>query len=339
MGQRPSISIGCRPTHSGAATRYHKLPDMRADGTDSRPMSKVSLQTSKKRVYIESVVMLNLSGEGLGMGRWANRMVLRPRLWHCILMLTALCAAHTHTSAAETPSTCTPVVARIVSIEGTVAIRRSGQANWSAVTRLDTPMCQGDLLHAGARSRAAVVILPEKFVRLDQNSTVSIDVSGDETIVEFFQDETTPKDSCGAGYFITRFPRKFKVRTPLLNAAVEGTEFMVSMSCSATALAVFEGKVSAETLLANAQRFILNSGQTLTAGLGEPPAVKVLIKPVDAVQWALYYPPLSEPGPGAGPDQLCDQPAPDEKSRCLMVRAEQRLRVGRVDEAQADIEV
>jgi Flp pilus assembly protein TadD len=253
-------------------------------------------------------------------------------------MLTALCAANTHATAAETPSTCTLVVARIVSVEGSVEVRRSGQANWSAVTRLDTPMCQGDLLHAGARSRAAVVILPEKFVRLDQNSTISIDISGEETIVEFFQDETTPKDSCGAGYFITRFPRKFKVRTPLLNAAVEGTEFSVSMSCSATALAVFEGKVSAETLLANAQQFILNSGQTLTAGPGEPPAIKVLIRPVDAVQWALYYPPLSEAGAGVGPDQPCDQPAPDEKSRCLMVRAEQRLRVGRVDEAQADIE-
>ncbi|HTO43296.1 MAG TPA: tetratricopeptide repeat protein, partial [Burkholderiales bacterium] len=272
------------------------------------------------------------------MGRWAKWAALRPHLWHSMLVLAVLWVAPTHTTAAEAPPACTPVVARIVSIEGLVEIRRSGQANWSAVKRLDTPMCEGDLLHAGARSRAALVILPEKFVRLDQNSTVSIAISGDETVVEFFQDETTPRDACGAGYFITRFPRKFKVRTPFVNAAVEGTEFMVSMSCSATAVAVFEGKVSAETLLANAQRFILNSGEAITASPGEPPAVKVLIRPVDAVQWALYYPPLSQLGPGAGPDQSCDQPAPDEKGRCLMVRAEQRLRVGRVDEAQADID-
>jgi len=272
------------------------------------------------------------------MGRWAERGALRPGLWHLILVLAALSAISARSIAAETPPACTPVVARIVSIEGLVEMRRSGQASWSAVRRLDTPMCEGDLLHAGPRSRAALVILPEKFVRLDQNSTVSIATSGDETVVEFFQDETTPKDACGAGYFITRFPRKFKVRTPFVNAAVEGTEFMVSMSCSAAAVAVFEGKVSAETLLANAQRFILNSGESITAGAGEPPAVKLLVKPADAVQWALYYPPLSEPGPGVGSDQRCDQPAPDEKSRCLMVRAEQRLRVGRVDEAQADIE-
>ncbi len=252
--------------------------------------------------------------------------------------LLVVCATPARATAADVPPLCTPTVARIVSMQGVVELRRAGQRDWAAVTRLDTPVCQGDTVHAGPRSRAALVILPEKFVRLDQNSTVSISIEGEETIVEFFQDETTPRDACGAGYFITRFPRKFKVRTPFVNAAVEGTEFLVSMSCSATSVAVFEGKVSAQTLLANAERFILNSGEAILVGPGEPPAIKVLIKPVDAVQWALYYPPLSQPGPGVGPDQQCDQSAPDERSRCLMVRAEQRLRVGRVDEAQADID-
>jgi ferric-dicitrate binding protein FerR (iron transport regulator) len=169
-------------------------------------------------------------------------------------------------------------------MQGVVEMRRAGRPDWAAVTRLDTPVCQGDLVHTGPRSRAALVILPEKFVRLDQNSTVSISIDGDETVVEFFQDETTPRDACGAGYFITRFPRKFKVRTPFVNAAVEGTEFLVSMSCTATSVAVFEGKVSAQTLLANAERFVLSSGETLSAGPGEPPAIKVLVKPVDAAE-------------------------------------------------------
>jgi hypothetical protein len=74
------------------------------------------------------------------------------------------------------------------------------------------------------------VILPEKFVRIDQNSTLSVSIAGDETVVEFLQsgDQSAQVDgaSCGAGYFITRFPRKFKVRTKYLNASVEGTEFL-----------------------------------------------------------------------------------------------------------------
>ncbi len=171
----------------------------------------------------------------------------------CVLPALVLCATPTRATAADVPPACTPTVARIVSMQGVVELRRAGQRDWAAVTRLDTPVCQGDTVHAGPRSRAALVILPEKFVRLDQNSTVSISIEGEETIVEFFQDETTPRDACGAGYFITRFPRKFKVRTPFVNAAVEGTEFLVSMSCTATSVAVFEGKVSAETLLANAR--------------------------------------------------------------------------------------
>ncbi len=256
----------------------------------------------------------------------------------CLVPALVLCATPTRALAADVPPACTPIVARIVSMQGVVEMRKAGQQDWATVTRLDTPVCQGDAVHAGPRSRAALVILPEKFVRLDQNSTVSISIDGDETVVEFFQDETTPRDACGAGYFITRFPRKFKVRTPFVNAAVEGTEFLVSMTCSATSIAVFEGKVSAEALLSNAERFILSSGETISVGPREPPATQVLVKPVDAVQWALYYPPLSAPDPGVGPDQQCEQPTPDERSPCLMLRAEQRLRVGRVDEAQADVQ-
>jgi tetratricopeptide (TPR) repeat protein len=257
-----------------------------------------------------------------------------------------LCASHAPSAAAEETRTCEPVVARIVSLQGSVELRRGAQQPWQRITRLDTPVCQGDVIHAGSKSRAALVILPEKFVRLDQNSTLSISMTGtgadEETVVEFFQDERRPKaelgTACGAGYFITRFPRKFKVRTQFLNAAVEGTEFLVSMSCSTAAVAVYEGKVSAQATSASAEPLLLQTGQMVSAGPGEAPAIRVLVKPVDAVQWALYYPPLSEAGPDTAPDRACEQAAPEQRSRCLTVRAEERLRLGRVDEAQADIE-
>jgi tetratricopeptide (TPR) repeat protein len=66
--------------------------------------------------------------------------------------------------------------------------------------------------------------------------------------------------------------------------------------------------------------------------------VKLTVKPLDAVQWVLYYPPLGESGADASRDQSCEQADANEKSRCLTFRAEERLRVGRVDEAQSDIE-
>lgn len=254
------------------------------------------------------------------------------------LVATALlvCTDPVLAAATDADTGCVPVVARIVSVQGSVEVRRTNQSSWGTVKRLDTPVCQGDLIHAGANSRAALVILPEKFVRLDQNSTLSIKIDGDETVVEFFQDQ--PKDSCGAGYFVTRFPRKFKVRTRYLNAAVEGTEFLVGLSCAATAVTVFEGKVSTEAPLTGGSPLLLTSGQTTSAGETEAPAVRVMVRPADAVQWALYYPPLSAPGTGTTADQQCEQSAPEERGRCLTARAEERLRIGRLDDAQADIE-
>jgi hypothetical protein len=81
---------------------------------------------------------------------------------------------------------------------------------------------------------------------------------------------------------------------------------------------------------------MLTPGQTVSNGPNETPAVKVLVKPTDAVQWALFYPPLTGPDPQAV-DRACPDPANADKARCLVQRAEQRLRVGRVDDASADI--
>ena len=272
---------------------------------------------------------------GEGVSRWTIVPVV-------LAMLPCAWCAEAH--AAGEPGSCAPV-ARIVSIQGTLQIQRAGQTQWSYVRKLDSALCQGDLLHTDTGSRAALLIGPETIVRLDQNSIVTVRQTADETIVEFTLDTglrnpmLTAPNPCGAGYFITRFPRRFRVLTPFVNASVEGTEFLVAMRCESAEVAVFEGRVSAQELLTAASKAVtVKDGESLTAGGGEPLAVKVLVKPIDAVQWALYYPPLSEPGPGVGPDQQCEQSAPDERARCLMVRAEQRLRVGQVNEAEADID-
>ena len=242
---------------------------------------------------------------------------------------------------ARAQDTCSPAIARIVSVQGSVQVQRAGQPQW-VPARLDTPLCAGDRVQTGVRSRAALVISPETLVRLDQNSALSIQATQNETIVEFFQDSTAPREAlgtaCGAGYFITRFPRSFKVRTPFLNAAVEGTEFLVALSCQATTLSVFEGQVAADVPNAADQRLALHSGETTSAGPGLPPAVQVLVKPIDAVQWALYYPSLGGAVTALTANQACDQSEAAALAACLTQRARQRLRVGRADEAQVDLQ-
>lgn len=265
-------------------------------------------------------------------GRW-----LGPGL--SVFLASILCSWSVTGTAADGAGGCTPV-ARVVSITGSAQLQRTGQAAASSA-KLGTLLCKNDLLHTDVGSRAALFISAETLVRLDQNSTVRISQTDLETVVEFTQDPGQTRvllapDQCGAGYFITRYPKRFRVITPFTNAVVEGTEFLVALRCESTEVAVFEGRVRAEQTLAASQAVSIASGESFTVGEREPPVIKALVKPADAVQWVLYYPPLSETA--AQPDQACESGSAAEKSRCLTARAEQRLRAGRVDEAQRDID-
>jgi tetratricopeptide (TPR) repeat protein len=243
--------------------------------------------------------------------------------------------------AADREGVCAPVIGRVVSLQGTIEAQRAGATTWARLTVLDTPVCDGDRLRAGPSSRAAVFIQPENLIRLDQNTELSFRQTTDETFLEFFQDVAVAPEAlsqgCGAGYVITRFPRNFRIRTPHVNAAVEGTEFLVALRCDVTELAVFEGKVRAQSV-ASTEEQLLSSGQLLAAGATEPAAIRLLVKPADAVQWALYYPPLSDAGiavPGA--DECQQLPQGAIRQICFAQRAEHFLRLGRVDQAEAEI--
>jgi tetratricopeptide (TPR) repeat protein len=242
--------------------------------------------------------------------------------------------------AADGQAACRFPFARVVSIQGTIEVLRSGGTNWARVAQLDTSVCPGDRLRSGPQSRAALFVQPETLVRVDQNTSVTISQTDDETLVELTQEDVVAVSAgahaCGAGYFITRFPRKFKVKTPHLNAAVEGTEFLVAMRCESTDLSVIEGKVLAAGADSNVfppQSVV--SGQTLTVGGSEPPVIKLQLKPADAVQWTLYYPPITPAG--IEPAEDCRVVAQDNRLSCLIARAEQFLRAGRVEDAQANI--
>src|SRR4051812_12304404 len=240
--------------------------------------------------------------------------------------------------AADVETACRSPFARVVSIQGSVELLRSGGNQWAKVARVDTSICPGDRVRTGSRSRAALFVQPETLLRIDQNTSVVLSFLPDpkkqtagETLVEFSQEEAVPVSAtahaCGAGYFITRFPRKFNVRTPHLSAAVEGTEFLVANRCESTDLSVIEGKVlatSAGATVFPAQSIV--SGETLTVGGAEPPAIKLLIKPADAVQWTLDYPPITPSGTIAPED--CSTAEEAERGSCLIVRAEQFLRAG-----------
>src|SRR5689334_515437 len=63
--------------------------------------------------------------------------------------------------AADAENACRSPFARVVSIQGTVEVLRSGSNDWARVAKLDTSVCPGDRIRTGPQSRAALFVQPE----------------------------------------------------------------------------------------------------------------------------------------------------------------------------------
>lgn len=265
------------------------------------------------------------------------------RLTSFIVLLACLMPGGNPSYAQGADASCAPAMARLVSIQGSVDLQRAGVRDWMRITRLDTSVCPGDRLRTAPLSRAALFLQPETLVRVDQNTTITLSQTTDEVLVEFLQLDVAPasidEQSCGVGYFITRFPKKFRISTPHVNAAVEGTEFQVAMRCRSSEVTVLEGKVRTHTVGTGEDR-VLTDGQQLITDPSTPAVFNTLITPADAVQWVLYYPPLSDAkaeGEIPAAAQCRGLPAPSNQV-CFTQRGEALLRLGRSDEALRDVD-
>ncbi|MGB5467518.1 MAG: tetratricopeptide repeat protein, partial [Sedimenticolaceae bacterium] len=159
----------------------------------------------------------------------------------------------------------------------------------------------------------------------------------------------------GAFQSFSRKPKFLKVNTPYLNGSVEGTEFAVRTEEGKSSITVFEGVVVA----ANAQGEVsVRPGESAEAAQGQAPQIRIVVRPRDLVQWALYYPPIlslsafADASPALQKaancaangntacafDALAEVPPADQDARYLLVRASLLLSVGRIDQARAAID-
>lgn len=245
---------------------------------------------------------------------------------------------------------CPDWVARTVSIQGRVETRRAGQPQWLPV-KLDVTHCPGDAVRLGRLSRAALVLRDGAVLRLDQNTTITFTPPAERaaTWVELL---------VGAAHFWSRMPRTLRITTPFVNGAVEGTEFLIEVDAVEARLSVWEGHILAE----NSQgTLLLTAGQSAAARAGQPPMLRpVIVRPADAVVWALHYPPVLDLRPDDVPDRpgetwpaelrrsiaaaragdleaafasLASVPDTVTDPRVFAYRASLLLAVGRVDEA------
>jgi tetratricopeptide (TPR) repeat protein len=277
--------------------------------------------------------------------------VKQARLVAGLSLMAFLLASVPRAAAAD----CQDWVARTVSLQGRVEARRAGEPQWVPV-QLGATHCPGDAVRLGRLSRAAIVLRDGAVLRLDQNTTITF--TPPPARAGTWIDLLT-----GTVHFFSRMPRGLRVTTPFVNGSVEGTEFLVEVEPVEARVSVWEGRVLAE----NAQGSLaLTAGQSAAARAGQAPTLRaIVVRPADAVAWALYYPPVLDFRPGDFSDRpgeawpedvrrslaaaqagdleaafasLARVPDPAPDPRVSAYRASLLLSVGRVEEAAPAIE-
>jgi tetratricopeptide (TPR) repeat protein len=245
---------------------------------------------------------------------------------------------------------CEPWVAKIISVQGRVEVVRTGKTSWRRV-KLEETLCTGDSVRIEARSRAAILLANQTVLRLDEGSAITFSkIEPDKpSLLELLK---------GAVHFISRVSHSLEIKTPFVNAGIEGTEFVMRVGASQTEILVFEGRVRVSNTKGS---LVLANGQAAVAEAGKAPVRRIIVKPRKAVQWALYYPPIIDyrqvsgmTGPGAearresiaqfrrndiaGAIAVLDT-VPDNvrDANYFTLRAAMLLSVGRLDEAAPDI--
>lgn len=235
-------------------------------------------------------------------------------------MLTAILLSLGHTGSLHAAAACTieTARARIVSVQGVIEIKRAQERTWQPAG-MNTLLCGDDMIRSRSHSRAALRLNNDSMLRLDQKSSIIFPAVQEDkhiSLLDFIE---------GAIHIITRTPKPFKIRTPFVNASVDGTEFMVSVHGDDAEVVVYEGKVSVSN---DWGHLALNDHEAATIHKGQAPKKEITLSPIDAVQWALYYPTILDYWQDNGMQDI----------DALIHQAGQLLHTGQVQEAQAIIQ-
>ncbi|NMC61953.1 MAG: tetratricopeptide repeat protein, partial [SAR324 cluster bacterium] len=175
------------------------------------------------------------------------------------------------------------VLAQLESCEGVVMRQISGRGAFQAIGT-GTLLRSSDVIQTGRNSRAAISFRDGGFLRIAENSSLQLEAksgsnSNSKVIMPF-----------GRAYYFSREPKAAPdFETPSVTTAIHGTEFALESNQNTTNVSVLDGSVRLTNPMG---QLSLSSGEQGRASKDSAPLKTILIKPLDAVQWALYYPTL-----------------------------------------------
>jgi tetratricopeptide (TPR) repeat protein len=231
---------------------------------------------------------------GEGMGSATRRPLIALLLGALASIVPILGVSLAGESCADPAGLPVPPVAHLVSMVGDVRVGGrlpAGEAPYR-------PVCAGEPVVVGPRSRALVNLIgADTPLRLDENTISRFEGPPEPGggLVELVR---------GGLYFLSEVRRTLTVRTPYVNAGVEGTEVYLRVADTGTEMIVLQGRVAATPGSASTVPFApaaVTTGQQLAAAPGAVPAVTTLPDDgapfgalrrvtVGALSWTLFYP-------------------------------------------------
>lgn len=170
------------------------------------------------------------------------------------------------------------------SLEGTVIVTPNDKEITEHSAKHDEIICEGDLVKVLPGSKATLVLPGPEFLSLNENTVFALIT---------IQPDKPLKMKVYEGFvnLINRSLNEIEVELDGIAKAMPlGTEFAFSVEKSKASVWVYEGSVK---VFNEHGSVILKPGKFFAeVHKGQAPKIQIDIKPRDAVNWALYYPPI-----------------------------------------------
>lgn len=198
------------------------------------------------------------------------------------ILLLVLCYTFCGVSKAIAQQNCEDNhAAKLVSLQGKLFFDANSQGQWQ-LAQLNDNLCEGGRIRVDVYSRAILLLPSGIILRLHEGTVLSLNAISPKKppLLDMLK---------GFVHFISRTPQRLNITTPIANAGPEGTEFALRVEENNAALWVYEGAVKFFNVHGSVS---LKPGQGAQTLVGQAPKAQINITPHDAVNWALYYPPL-----------------------------------------------
>ena len=168
----------------------------------------------------------------------------------------------------------------LFALNGSAEIRDNAKSPWRAL-ELGAKLKVGDEIHVAENGRAAIQFPSGYLIRLNGNSSIRLDsrdgaINMDSGLMHFFN----RSENSGA-----------TINTPVVSAAIRGTEGIIFASKKETKVDLFEGHAAISNQYGSVS---LAKNESATTQAGQAPKRSLIISRLDSIQWAVSIPDLGD---------------------------------------------